>query len=149
MKRVRIVEFAALGLSLGFTSTSALAQSVEIPLNYAVNHDFNYGFPATNPVLILTINVGFNGGAAQPYAFDTGSAVFLAPGGTFAGPTSSILASGINLDTYGGGSTFSGDVYKIAASSLQFYGAAGATSGGISLGSSGYYSVASYTSLNG
>jgi autotransporter-associated beta strand protein len=152
MKRVRIVKFAALSFGLGLTPTLASAQSVDIPLNFAVNHDFNYGFPSTRPVLILTINVGVNGGPAQPYAFDTGSSIFLAPSGTFAGPTSSLLASGIDVQTYGAGSSgsaFSGDVYKIPASSLQFYGAAGATSGGVSLGSSGYYNVTTYSSLNG
>src|SRR5262249_174507 len=130
----------------------AVAQSVDIPLNFAVNHDFNYGFTSTVPVLILTINAGVNGRAAQPYAFDTGSSVFLAPNGTFAGPTSSVLASAINIDTYGGGrsgSTFAGDAYQIAASAIKFYGAPGATSGGVSLGSSGYYNVGTYSSLNG
>jgi autotransporter-associated beta strand protein len=146
-KRVRIVEFAALGISIGLTPTFALAQSVDIPLNYAVNTGFNYGVATSNHVLILTINVGVNGGAAQPYAFDTGSAVFLTPGGTFAG--ASVLASGVNIDTYAGTSTFSGNVYQVTASSLKFYATPGATSGGISLGLSGNYNAAAYTALNG
>jgi len=149
MKRVRIVGFAALGLCIGLAPTLALAQSVDIPLNYAVNTGSNYGSAISNPVLILTINVGVNGGVAQPYAFDTGSAIFLTPSGVLTGGTSSVLASGVNLDTYGGSSTFSGDVNQVTASSLKFYATPGATSGGISLGTSGNYNAASYTSLNG
>jgi autotransporter-associated beta strand protein len=151
MKRVGIVEFAALGLSIGLTPPFALAQSVDIPLNYAVNTGHNYGFSNSNPVLILTINVGVNGGAAQPYAFDTGSSVFLAPNGTFSGATSTVLGSNIsNVESYGasGGNIFSGNLYQVPFSSLQFYAAPGATSGGISLGTSGNYNVASYTLLN-
>lgn len=150
MKRVRIVEFAALGLSIGLTPTIALAQSVDIPLNYALNTGYNYGGQISKPVLILTINVGVNGGAAQPYAFDTGSSVFLTPNGVLTGAT--VLASGVsNVETYGSGSgnRFSGDLYQTPVSSLQFYAAPGATSGGISLGTSGNYNVASYTLLNG
>jgi autotransporter-associated beta strand protein len=150
MKRVGIVEFAALGLSIGLTPTSALAQSVDIPLNYAVNTGHNYGGHIANPVLILTINIGVNGGVAQPYAFDTGSSVFLTPSGVFTGST--VLATGVgNVETYGspGGNTFSGNLYQVPASSLQFYTAPGATSGGISLSTSGNYNVASYTLLNG
>ena len=150
MKRVRVLEFAALGLSVGLTPTFALAQSVDISLNYAVNTGYNYGGHIANPVLILTINVGVNGGAAQPYAFDTGSSVFLSPSGVFTGAT--VLASGVgNVETYGSGSgnRFSGNLYQAPVSSLQFYAAPGATSGGISLGTSGNYNVASYTLLNG
>ena len=148
MKRVGIVEFAALGLSVGLTPTVALAQSVDIPLNYALNTGYNYGFSNSNPILILTINVGVNGGAAQPYAFDTGSSVFLAPNGTFTGGTSTVLAAGItNVESYGTSpkSAFTGDLYQVPVSSLQFYAAPGATSGGISLGTSGNYNVVSYT----
>ncbi|WP_052832957.1 autotransporter outer membrane beta-barrel domain-containing protein [Bradyrhizobium sp. LTSP885] len=148
MKRVCIVAYAALGVSVGLSSTFALAQSVEIPLNYAVNTGHNFGGKLSNPVLILTINVGVNGGVAQPYAFDTGSAVFLAPSSVFAGTTSPVLASG-NIDTYGGTNTFAGNVYQVTAQSLQFYATPGATSGGISLGTSGNYNVASYATLNG
>ena len=151
MKCARIVEFAALSLSIGLTPTFALAQSVDIPLNYAVNTGYNYGFPSANPVLILTINVGVNGGAARPYAFDTGSSVFLTPNGVFAGATSTVLASGVgNVETYGTNpsSTFSGNLYQIPASSLQFYAAPGATAGGISIGTSGNYNVTSYTSYS-
>ena len=129
---------------------SAAAQSVDIPLNYAVNTGLNFGGSTTGPVLILTINIGVNGGAAQPYAFDTGSASFLTPNGVFAGAT--VLAPNVNIETYGSGSngnTFSGDVYQISASSLKFYAAPGATSGGISLGTSGNYNVGSYTMLGG
>ncbi len=147
--RNRIVELAALGLSIGLAPTLALAQSVDLPLNYAVNTDHNYGSKIASPVLILTINVGVNGGAAQPYAFDTGSSVFLTPSGVFTGGTSSVLASGVHIDTYGGAGSFSGDLYQVTASSLKFYAAPGATSGGISLQSSGNYNAASYTSLNG
>jgi autotransporter-associated beta strand protein len=122
----------------------APAQSVDIPLNYAVNTGYNYGSLPSSPVLVLTINVGVNGGAAQPYAFDTGSAVFLTPNGVFTGGTQ--LASNVVIDTYGGVNKFTGNVYQVPASSLKFYAAPGATSGGISLGSPGSYNVASYTS---
>src|SRR5262249_33433644 len=44
--------------------------------------------------------------------------------------------------------TFSGDVYQISASSLKFYATKGATSGGISLSTSGNYNVGSYTQLH-
>ena len=152
MNRVRIAVFAALGVSIGLTPTFALAQSVDIPLNYALNTGYNFGAPVSNPILILTINVGVNGGAARPYAFDTGSSIFLTPSGVFTGGTSTVLASGVsNLETYGSGAgnTFGGNLYQATASSLQFYAAPGATSGGISLSTSGNYNVASYTSLNG
>jgi len=66
MKRLPIAECAALALGIGFSPTLALAQSVEIPLSYALNTGHNYGFSLTNPVLILKINIGVNGGAAQP-----------------------------------------------------------------------------------
>src|ERR1700693_5087268 len=152
MKCVRIVAFATLGLNIGLTPTFALAQSVAIPLNYAVNTGHNYGAPIANPTLILTINVGVNGAAARPYAFDTGSSVLLAPNAVFAGGTSTVLASGLsNVESYGSpaANTFGGNLYQVKASSLQFYAAPGATSGGISLGTSGNYNVASYTSENG
>ena len=147
MKRVRIVEFAALSLGIGLTPTLARAQSVDVPLNFALNTGYNYGAAPTtsNPVLTLTINVGVNGAAAQAYAFDTGSAEFLTPNGVFGNaPSQSGLSA---VETYTG-NTFGGSVYQISASSLKFYAAAGATSGGISLSTSGNYNVASYTSLN-
>jgi hypothetical protein len=133
-----------IGLTVAFAQRAA-AQAVDIPLNYALNTGHNYGSQISDPVLILTINVGVNGGAARPYAFDTGSAVFLTPSGVFTGGTSSV----VNIDTYGGVSTFSGNVYQVTASSLKYYAAPGATSGGISLGTSGNYNTASYTLLNG
>ncbi len=144
---MRIVEFAALSLSIGLTPAFALAQSVDIPLNYTVNTGYNYGGHIANPVLILTINVGVNGGPALPYAFDTGSSVFLTPNGLFTGGTATIPS----VESYGSpaGNSFGGNIYQIAASSLQYYAAPGATSGGISLSTSGAYNVASYTSLNG
>jgi autotransporter-associated beta strand protein len=147
MKRARIIEFAALGVSLGLIPTSAFAQSVDIPLNYALNTGYNFGAAPTssNPVLILTINVGVNGSAAQAYAFDTGSAEFLAPNGTFG--NAALQSNLSDVETYTG-NTFGGNVYQIPASSLKFYATAGATAGGISLGPSGNYNVASYTSLN-
>jgi len=141
MKRVGIVAFA--GLGIGICPTLALAQSVAIPLNYAINTSYNYGSPS-DPALILTINIGVNGGAAKPYAFDTGSAIFLTPNGTFSGTPSST----VSLDTYGGVATFTGNVYQTAASSLQYYATPGATSGGITLGTSGSYNVTSYTTYS-
>jgi hypothetical protein len=77
MRRVcRVSEILfGVGLAVAFAQPAA-AQSVDIPLNYALNTGYNFGSQISNPVLILTINVGVNGGAAKPYAFDTGSAVF-------------------------------------------------------------------------
>jgi autotransporter-associated beta strand protein len=148
MSCVRIVAFAAAGL--GLMPSAALAQSVDIPLSYAINIGANYGFSNPNPALVLTINVGVNGGAAQTYAFDTGSSVFLAPSSVFAGAASTVLATRVNVETYGSSTTssFTGDFYEISASSMKFYAAAGATSGGISLGTTGNYNVASYTSYS-
>lgn len=147
---VRIVAFAAAGLGLGLMPRPGLAQSVDIPLSYAVNTGANYGFSSSNPALVLTINVGVNGGAAQTYAFDTGSSVFLAPSSVYAGGASTVLATGVNVETYGTSPTsaFTGDLYQISASSLKFYATAGATSGGIALGTTGNYNVASYTSYS-
>jgi hypothetical protein len=139
---------SVLGIALVFSlPQGAAAQSVDIPLNYTLNKDHNFGGSIGGPVVILTINVGANGGAAQAYAFDTGSASFLAPSGVFTG--GKLLASGVDIETYSGAHTFSGDVYQISASSLKFYAAPGATSGGISLGTSGNYNVGSYTMLDG
>ena len=75
------------------------------PLSYSVNSGYNYSFSSPKPVLILTINVGGGGGAAQTYAFDTGSSIFLAPNSVLAGGASTVLASGVNVETYGSGST--------------------------------------------
>jgi uncharacterized protein with beta-barrel porin domain len=148
MSCVRIVAFAVAGL--GLMPGPILAQSVDIPLSYTINTGANYGFNNANPALVLTINVGVNGGAAQTYAFDTGSSVFLAPSSVYAGGASTVLATGVNVETYGTSPTsaFTGDLYQISASSLKFYATAGATSGGISLGTTGNYNVASYTSYS-
>ena len=139
MKCVGIVAFV--GMGVGMCPTLALAQSVAIPLNYAVNTGYNYGSPSS-PALILTINIGVNGGAAQPYAFDTGSAIFLTPNGTFSGTPSNT----VSLDTYGGVANFTGNIYQTSASSLQFYASPGSTTGGVTLSTSGNYNVTSYTS---
>ena len=121
---------SVLGLASVFAlAQGAAAQSVDIPLNYAVNTGLNFGGSTPGPVLILTINVGVNGGTAQAYVFDTGSASFLTPNGVFTGATR--LASDVNIETYSGTHTFNGDVYRISASSLKFYAASGLTSGGI------------------
>ncbi|TYL99502.1 autotransporter domain-containing protein [Bradyrhizobium rifense] len=148
MSCVRIVAFAAAGF--GLMPGPGLAQSVDIPLGYTINTGANYGFNNPNPALVLTINVGVNGGAAQTYAFDTGSSVFLAPSSVYAGGAPTVLATGVNVETYGTSPTsaFTGDLYQISASALKFYATAGATSGGISLGTTGNYNVASYTSYS-
>jgi hypothetical protein len=96
-----------IGLTVAFAQRAA-AQSVDIPLNYALNTGgYNYGGSISNPVLTLTINVGVNGGAARPYAFDTGSHVFLAPDSVFTGGT--LLAQDTSVITYGGANTFTGN----------------------------------------
>ena len=147
MRRVFRTSASLLGIALVCAvAQGAAAQSVDIPLNYALNTVNNFGGPISGPVLILRINVGVNGGAAQSYAFDTGSAVFLTPSGVFA--AGNRIASDVPIDTYGGISNFGGDLYQIPASSLKFYAAPGASSGGITLSTSGVYNVGSYTSLN-
>jgi autotransporter-associated beta strand protein len=147
MRRVFRTSASLLGVALACAvAQGAAAQSVDIPLNYALNTFRNFGGSIPGPVVILTINVGVNGGAAQAYAFDTGSAVFLTPNGVFSGTP---LAPNVDIDTYGGIHTFGGDLYQIPASSLKFYAAQGATSGGVTLSSSGVYNVGSYTTLNG
>ena len=132
MRRVFRTSASLLGIALGCAvAQGAAAQSVDIPLNYTLNTIRNFGGSIPGPVVILTINVGVNGGAAQAYAFDTGSAVFLTPNGVFSGANR--VASNVDIDTYGGVHTFSGDLYQIPASSLKFYAAPEATSGGVLL----------------
>src|SRR6516162_3783852 len=140
MKRVGVVAFVALGV--GLMPTFAFAQSVDIPLNYTINKLNNYGTPINNPVLILTINVGIGGGPAQAYAFDTGSSVFVAPPGTFTGN----FTYTDHLEGYGrdGGNVFTGNIYQVPASAFKFYATPGATTGGISLSTTGSYNVGSY-----
>src|SRR5215472_17547134 len=119
MKRVGVVALVAAGV--GVCPTLALAQSVAIPLNYAFDTGYSYGTPDSSRTLILTINVGVNGGAAQAYAFDTGSAVFLAPDSVLAGGASTQLRSGVaNVETYGTGTgaQFSGNLYQTLASAF-------------------------------
>jgi hypothetical protein len=148
MRRVFRTSASLLGIALGCAvAQGAAAQSVDIPLNYTLNTIRNFGGSIPGPVVILTINVGVNGGAAQAYAFDTGSAVFLTPNGVFSGANR--VASNVDIDTYGGVHTFSGDLYQIPASSLKFYAAPEATSGGVLLSSSGVYNVGSYKKLDG
>jgi hypothetical protein len=72
---------------------------------------------------------------------------FLTPNGVFSGANR--VASNVDIDTYGGVHTFSGDLYQIPASSLKFYAAPEATSGGVLLSSSGVYNVGSYKKLDG
>src|SRR5215469_7960119 len=109
MKRVGVVALVAAGV--GVCPTLALAQSVAIPLNYAVNTGYSYGTPDSSRALILTINVGVNGGTAQAYAFDTGSAVFLAPDSVLAGASTQLRSGVANVETYGTGTgaQFSGN----------------------------------------
>jgi hypothetical protein len=148
MRRVFRTSASLLGIALACAvAQGAAAQSVDIPLNYTLNTIRNFGGSIPGPVVILTINVGVNGGAAQAYAFDTGSAVFLTPNGVFSGANR--VASNVDIDTYGGVHTFSGDLYQIPASSLKFYAAPEATSGGVLLSSSGVYNVGSYKKLDG
>jgi uncharacterized protein with beta-barrel porin domain len=151
MKRVGVVELLALGLGMGAIPSLAVAQSVDIPLNYTLNTINNYGQPLGKPTLILTINIGVGGGPAQAYAFDTGSSVFVAPPGTFTAANSAFVASTDNVETYGdpAGAKFSGNIYTIPVSALTFYATTGATTGGVSLGTTGSYTVGSYIDLNG
>ena len=144
MRRVGVVAFASLGV--GLMPTFAAAQSVDIPLNYTVNTRHNYGEPINN-ALILTINVGVGGAPAQPYAFDTGSSVFVARPGTFTSGNSTLLATTSSLEDYSG-NTFTGNIYQVPASAFQFYATPGATTGGITLSTTGSYNVGSYIDLN-
>jgi hypothetical protein len=123
MRRVSRTSASLLGIALArAVAQGAAAQSVDIPLNYTLNTYRNFGGSIPGPVVILTINVGVNGGAAQAYAFDTGSAVFLTPSGVFSGTP---LTTNVDIDTYGGVHAFGGDLYQIPASSLKFYAAQG------------------------
>lgn len=98
MRRVFRTSASLLGIALGCAvAQGAAAQSADIPLNYTLNTSRNFGGSIPGPVVILTINVGVNGGTALPYAFDTGSAVFLTPNGVF--NTANRVASAVDIDT--------------------------------------------------
>ena len=100
MRRVFRTSASLLGIALGCAiAQGAAAQSVDIPLNYTLNTIRNFGGSIPGPVVILTINVGVNGGAAQAYAFDTGSAVFLTPNGVFSGANR--VASNVDIERTG------------------------------------------------
>ena len=148
MRRVFRTSASLLGIALGCAvAQGAAAQSVDIPLNYTLNTIRNFGGSIPGPVVILTINVGVNGGAAQPYAFDTGSAVFLTPNGVFNGAN----RCGVRRrHRYLRGHThirrrFVSDTGFVAEILCR----AGPTSGGVLLSSSGVYNVGSYKTLNG
>jgi hypothetical protein len=105
MRGVFRTSASLLGIALGCAvAQGAAAQSADIPLNYTLNTSRNFGGSIPGPVVILTINVGVNGGTALPYAFDTGSAVFLTPNGVF--NTANRVASAVDIDTYGSTHTF-------------------------------------------
>jgi autotransporter-associated beta strand protein len=96
----------------------ATAQSVNIPLQYE----------AGGNGLILTINVGINGGAARPYLFDTGSGVFNAyySAAAFGGISGNMAAQGLPTGlaySYGDGSNPSNefDSNLVKVPSLTFY----------------------------
>ena len=67
LKRDACIAVLVLGILPGFCLTpEALAQSLNIPLQLEQAADG----------VILTVNVGINGGPARPYLFDTGSGLF-------------------------------------------------------------------------
>lgn len=108
-----------LGLSafVFFSAPHALAQSVNIPLQYAVGSNG----------LILTINIGINGAGPRPYLFDTGSGVFNAyySASAFGGIAGNMAAQGLPTGlkySYGDSSaTNEFDSNLVAVPSLTFY----------------------------
>lgn len=103
-----------------------LAQSVDIPLQLA----------RANDGVILTINVGINGGAPRPYLFDTGSDIFNAyytSAAAFGGLPGNMASSGLPTGTrtvYGdSGPSNEFDANVITVPSLTFYATPTATSG--------------------
>jgi len=147
MRRVFRTSASLLGIALGCAvAQGAAAQSVDIPLNYTLNTIRTWGLNP-RPRCYFDDQCRRQRWRGEAYAFDTGSAVFLTPNGVFSGANR--VASNVDIDTYGGVHTFSGDLYQIPASSLKFYAAPEATSGGVLLSSSGVYNVGSYKKLDG
>ena len=113
---------AASLVSLLLPVTQAHAQSVTIPLEYYKVNGWSLG-----------INIGINGGAPQPYLFDTGSAVFNAAWNpaTWQGFGQNVPAatvpngSGVHY-CYGSPPCYTGNLVQVPV--LNFY-AAGATAG--------------------
>lgn len=107
-------------LSAGATCLAppVLAQSINIPLQ----------LERANDGVILTINVGINGGPARPYLFDTGSEVFNAyytSAAAFGGLPPNMASSGLATSTktlYGdSGASNEYDANVLAVPSLTFY----------------------------
>src|ERR1035437_9538890 len=135
--------FCTAGISLDFSSMSICASTNAVSTANALSTCFALASLKLSKLPLSAL-------PSNAITRAPGSSVFLTPSGVFTGST--VLATGVgNVETYGspGGNTFSGNLYQVPASSLQFYTAPGATSGGISLSTSGNYNVASYTLLNG
>jgi uncharacterized protein with beta-barrel porin domain len=105
-----------------------MAQSVNIPLQLEQAADG----------VILTINVGINGGPARPYLFDTGSGVFNAfytSAAAFGGLPGNMASSGLptglcyNYGDNPNGTPNEYDSNLIAVPSLTFYATPASTSG--------------------
>jgi uncharacterized protein with beta-barrel porin domain len=105
---------------LGFTSGAARAQSIDIPLNLALES----GGP------MLVINVGIDGQAPRPYFFDMGSQVFVAqytPSAFGSVPSSQQgLQQGL-VETYNDGTSFTYNM--VYSPSFTFYQSTTSTSG--------------------
>jgi autotransporter-associated beta strand protein len=114
----RVVAAGALSSAGVCCSPPATAQSVNIPLQ----------LERANDGVILTINVGINGGPARPYLFDTGSEVFNAyytSAAAFGGLPPNMASSGLATSTrtlYGdSGPSNEFDANVLAVPSLTFY----------------------------
>lgn len=120
---------AALVVCLGglCLSDAALAQSLDIPLQ----------LQNAQTGVILTINVGINGGVARPYLFDTGSPYFNAyytSAADFGGLPPNMISAGLPTGVktlYGDGPTGSNeyDANIIATPYLTFYATPNSSSG--------------------
>ena len=126
-------EHAWRALAAGVLSSAAvcfappvLAQSLDIPLQLA----------RANDGVILTINVGINGGPARPYLFDTGSDIFNAyytSAAAFGGLPANMASIGLPTSTrtlYGdSGASNEYDSNVLAVPYLTFYATPTSTSG--------------------
>ena len=129
LKRDACIAVLVLGILPGFCLTpEALAQSLNIPLQLEQAADG----------VILTVNVGINGGPARPYLFDTGSGLFnalytspAAFGGLSGNMASQGLPTGIfyNYGDNPSGSPNEYDSNAIYVPSLTFYVTPTSTSG--------------------
>jgi hypothetical protein len=129
LKRDACIAVLVLEILLSFClAPEAMAQSVNIPLQLEQAADG----------VILTINVGINGGPARPYLFDTGSGLFNAfytSAAAFGGLPSNMASQGLptgifyNYGDNPNGSPNEYDSNAIKVPSLTFYATPASASG--------------------